>query len=160
MIVHLGLEELWGFPGGSVVKNLPAMKKTCVWSPSWEDPLEKEMATHSSILAWRIPWTEETGGLQSIALQRVRHDWSDLAGVHAIYFIRKVFFFFFNPNIHKYLLFVSFLLITILTDVRWYLTVILICISLMINDVVHLFICLLVTVCLLWENVDSSSLPM
>ena len=50
-----------------------------VWSLSGEDPLEEGMATHSSILAWRIPWTEELGGLQSTELQRVRHDWSDLA---------------------------------------------------------------------------------
>ena len=48
------------------VKNLSAMQKTQVWSPGQEDPLEKEMATHSSILAWRIPWTEEPGGLQSV----------------------------------------------------------------------------------------------
>ena len=48
-----------------------------VWSLGWEDPLEKEMATHSIILAWRIPWTEEPGGLQSIGSQRVWHDWSD-----------------------------------------------------------------------------------
>ena len=45
------------------VKNLPAMQETQVWSMGWEDPLEKGMATHSSILAWRIPWTEEPGGL-------------------------------------------------------------------------------------------------
>jgi len=52
------------------------MLETWVWSLGHEDPLEKEMATHSSILAWRIPWTEEPGGLQSIGLQRVRHDWA------------------------------------------------------------------------------------
>ena len=57
-----------------MVKNLPAMQQTWVRSLSWEDPLEKEMATHSSILAWRIPLTEEPGGLQSMGLQRVRHD--------------------------------------------------------------------------------------
>ena len=45
------------------IKRLPAMQETCVRSLGWEDPLEKEMATHSSILAWRIPWTEEPGGL-------------------------------------------------------------------------------------------------
>jgi len=55
-----------------VVKNLPAMQETWVQSLGWEDPLEKGMATHSSILAWRIPWTEETGRLQSMELQRVR----------------------------------------------------------------------------------------
>ena len=56
------------------VKILPAMWQTQVEPLGWEDPLEKGMATHSSILAWRIPWTEETGGLQSIGLQKVRHN--------------------------------------------------------------------------------------
>ena len=54
-----------------MVKKLPAMQETSVQSLSWEDPLEKGMATHSSILAWRIPWTEEPGGLQSMGSQRV-----------------------------------------------------------------------------------------
>ena len=63
------------FPHGSVVKNPPAMQETLVWSMGLEDCLEEEMATHSSILAWEIPWTEEPGGLQSLGLQRVRHDW-------------------------------------------------------------------------------------
>ena len=53
------------------VKNLPAMQETQVQSLGWEDPLEKEMTTHSSILAWKIPWTEEPCGLQSMGLQRV-----------------------------------------------------------------------------------------
>ena len=57
-----------------MVKNLPAMQKTWVWFLGWENPLEKGMATHSSILAWRIPWTEESGRLQSMGWQRVRHD--------------------------------------------------------------------------------------
>ena len=52
-----------------------------VQSLGWEDPLEKDVAIHSSILAWRIPWTEEPGGLQSIGSQRVRHDWSNLAHI-------------------------------------------------------------------------------
>ena len=56
------------------VKNLPAMQETRVQSLDWEDPLEKGMATHSSILGWRIPWTEEPGGLQSIESQRVEYD--------------------------------------------------------------------------------------
>ena len=55
-----------GFLGGSVVKNLPAMQETWARSLGWEDPLEEEMVTHSSILAWKIPWTEETGRLQSM----------------------------------------------------------------------------------------------
>ena len=57
-----------------IVKNLLAMQETCVQSLDREDSLEKEMATHSSILAWRILWTEEPGGLQSIGSQRVGHD--------------------------------------------------------------------------------------
>ena len=56
------------------VKNLPAMQETQVQSLGQEDPLEKGMATHSSILAWKIPWTEEPEGLLSMGLQRVRHD--------------------------------------------------------------------------------------
>ena len=57
-----------------VVKNLPAMQETWVQSLGGEDPLKKEMATHSSILAWEIPWTEEPGGLQSMGLQRVGYN--------------------------------------------------------------------------------------
>ena len=57
-----------------MVKSLPTMWETRVQSLGWEDPLEKEMATHSSILAWKIPWTEEPGKLQSIGSQRVGHD--------------------------------------------------------------------------------------
>ena len=64
----------WGFPGDSVVKNLPAIQQTQVRALAWEDPLEKEMATHSSILAWRIPGTEKPSGLQSMGLQTVRHN--------------------------------------------------------------------------------------
>ena len=62
------------FPSGSVVKNLPAEQETWVQSLGREDPLEKEMANHSSILAWEIPWTEELGRLQSMGLQGVGHD--------------------------------------------------------------------------------------
>ena len=57
-----------------LVKNLPAVQETWVQSLGWEDPLEKEMATHSSILAWKISWTEEPGELQSMGSQRVRHN--------------------------------------------------------------------------------------
>ena len=56
-----------------IVKRLPAMQETQVRSLGWKDPLEKEMATHSSTLAWKIPWTEEPGRLQSMGSQRVRH---------------------------------------------------------------------------------------
>ena len=76
--VHeLNLGNILSFPGGLVVKNPPAMQETWerwVRSLGQEDPLEEEMATHSSTLAWKIPWTEEAGGLQSMGLQRVRHD--------------------------------------------------------------------------------------
>ena len=58
---------------GSAVKNPPVMQEMTVRSLGWEDPLEKEMATHSSILVWEIPWTEEPSGLQSMGWQRVGH---------------------------------------------------------------------------------------
>ena len=57
-----------------MVKNLPVVQETQVQSLGWEDPLEKGIATHSSILTWRIPWIEETGGLQSMGLQRVSYN--------------------------------------------------------------------------------------
>ena len=66
-----------GFPWSlQMAKSLPAMQETQVWPLGWEDPLEEGMATHSSILAWRIPRTEEPGRLQSVGSQRVRHDWT------------------------------------------------------------------------------------
>ena len=58
------------------LKSLPAMQETWVWSLGRENPLEADMATHSSILAWKIPWTEGNGGLQSLGLRRVRNDWA------------------------------------------------------------------------------------
>ena len=54
------------------------MQEIQIWSRTWKDPLKKEMATHSNILAWRIPWTEEPAGLQSMGPQRVRNDWASL----------------------------------------------------------------------------------
>ena len=66
MITHMD------FPGGSVVKNLPASTGD-IGEVGWEDPLEEKMATHSSILAWKIPWTEAPGELQSMGLQRTGH---------------------------------------------------------------------------------------
>ena len=63
-----------GFLVAQTVKNLPTMWETWVQSLGWKDPLEEGMAAHSSILAWRIPWTEEPGGLQSMGSQRVRQD--------------------------------------------------------------------------------------
>ena len=71
------LMEIWrtlSYPGGSAIKNLPAMQETRVRSWGGEAPLEEGMATHSSALAWRIPWTEDLGRLQSIESHRVGHD--------------------------------------------------------------------------------------
>ena len=73
-----GLDPYWALGASLVaqmVKNLPAMQKTLVWIQGQEDPLEKGVVTHSSILAWRIPWTEELCRRQSTGLQRVGHDW-------------------------------------------------------------------------------------
>ena len=64
----------WASLVAQMVKNLPLMQETWSQYLAQQDPLEKGMATHSSILSWRIPWTEEHGGLQSMGLQRVRHD--------------------------------------------------------------------------------------
>ena len=65
----------YGFPGGSVVKNAPAMQETRVQSLGQEDPLEQEVATHSRILAWEIPWTEEPDGLQTMGSQTTGYNW-------------------------------------------------------------------------------------
>ena len=73
-----GLFMGWNiFPVAQTVKKLPAMQETQVPSLGWKDPLEKGMAIHSSILAWRIPWTEEPGRLQSVGSQRVGQNWRD-----------------------------------------------------------------------------------
>ena len=80
-------EGSWGFPGGAGSKEPTCQcnrrdkkkKETQFPSLSLEDPLEKEMATRSSTLAWRIPWIEDPSGLQSMGLQRVEHDWNNLA---------------------------------------------------------------------------------
>ena len=69
------VSTILGFLGTPMVKNLSAMQDTWVWSLDQEDPLEQEMAIHSSIPAWEIPWTEEPGGLQSMGSQRVRCNW-------------------------------------------------------------------------------------
>ena len=84
MELILGRSEIWtlGFvpelvflPVAQMVKNLPAVQEPWAPSPGWEDPLEKGMATHSSILAWRTPWPEKPGGPQSMGSQRVIHNW-------------------------------------------------------------------------------------
>ena len=72
--IYIPTNSAWVSLVAQTVKNLPAMRETWVQFLGWEDPLEEGMATHSSILAWRIPWTEEPGGLQFMGLQRVRHN--------------------------------------------------------------------------------------
>ena len=83
---HFG-RKLGNIQGASLVaqtvKNMPAVQETWVWSLGWEDPLEKGMATHSSILAWRIPWTE-------MGSQRVRHDWATVTFFHHDYKIENL----------------------------------------------------------------------
>ena len=74
------------------VKNLPAMRETWVRSLGWEEPLEKGTATHSSILAWRIPWTEETARLQSMGSQRVGHSWATFTFMLPLMFILGNYF--------------------------------------------------------------------
>ena len=74
-LLHASSKGTWVSLVAQTIKNPPAMQETWVWAPDWEDLLEKGMAIHSSILAWRIPWTEEPGKLQSIGSLRVEHDW-------------------------------------------------------------------------------------
>ena len=89
-VSHIAFFTIWAtrevFSGAASGTELTCQcgrcKETWVWSLGWEDPLEEGIAIHSSILAWRVPRTEEPGGLQSMGLQRVRHDWSDLARTH------------------------------------------------------------------------------
>ena len=103
------LPSLWDFPVAQMAKNLPAMQGTQVQSLGQEDPLDKRMATHSNILAWRIPWTEEPGGLQSMGSQRVGHDWATKTikvlnlspKVYAV-FILLNFGLFWNPCVNVY----------------------------------------------------------
>ena len=70
------LRYSWASLMAQLVKNMPAKWETWVWPLGWEDPLEEGMTNHSSILAWRIPWTEQPGGLQSMGSQRVRNSWA------------------------------------------------------------------------------------
>ena len=72
--IDYSLRYSWACLVAQTVKNLSTLQETWVQSLGWEDPLAEGMATHSSILAWRIPWTEESGRLQSMGSQRIRHD--------------------------------------------------------------------------------------
>ena len=82
--MHLGRikEKIWASLVVQMIKNLPVIQETQVWSLGGEDPMEKGMATHSSICAWRIPGTEKPSKLQPMGLQRVRHDWATNTHTH------------------------------------------------------------------------------
>ena len=77
--------RIWASLVVQTVKNLPAIWETRVQPLDWEGPLEKEMTSHSSILAWGIPWTGEPGGLQFMGWQRARHDWATHSFIHSSY---------------------------------------------------------------------------
>ena len=79
------LFKFWASLVGQMVKRLPATRETQVRSLGQEDPLEKEMATHSSTLVWKIPWTEESSRLQSMGSQRVRHNWATSLSLSRIF---------------------------------------------------------------------------
>ena len=81
MIIEITFGEWWVSLLAQMVKDLPALWEIWVRSWGWEDPLEKEMATYSSILAWRIPWTEEPGGLQSMGSHTLEKDGEGREGV-------------------------------------------------------------------------------
>ena len=74
--IGYSLQYSWAPLVAQMVKNPPVMWETCIWSLDWEDALEEGMETHSNILAWRTPWMEKPGGLQSMESQRVRHKWA------------------------------------------------------------------------------------
>ena len=145
--IRVSFSSHWASLVAQRLKHLPPMWETWVWSLGQEDPLEKEMATHSSILAWRVSWTEEPGRLQSAGSRRVRHNWA--TSLH------------FSSHTHQCLLFVVILMVVILTGMSWYLylIVILFCISLMIV-IFSIFSCACwLSVYYLWKNVCETFCP-
>ena len=83
LLIYCNISVYLGFPVGSDGKNLPAMQETWIWSLGWEDSLEEGTVTYSNIFAWKIPRTEEPGGLQSIGSEKVWHNWNDWACTRA-----------------------------------------------------------------------------
>ena len=81
--------SLKGIPGDSAIENLPVLQEMQIWFLGQEDPMVKEMVTHFSILAWKIPWTEEAGKLQSVVLQRVGHNWASKTFTLVPYIIKS-----------------------------------------------------------------------
>ena len=144
----------WASLVAQTVRNLPATQETWVRSLGWEDPLEKRMATHSSLLAWRILWTEESGGLQ---VHRVAEsDMTEWLSTHAQHHFTSPLcessnFSISSPTLTWLLLFVIIIIATPV-DLKWYLTVVLICISLLTTDAENLFTCLLFIYISSWEK--------
>ena len=96
------LQYSWASLVPQLVKNLPAVWETWVWSLSWENPLKKGMATHSSILVWRIPRKEEPDGLQSIWPQKVRHNWAHTQLYHLFKQFLSIFLHHWNVGIFAF----------------------------------------------------------
>ena len=101
-----------------LVKNLPTIWETWVQSLGWEDPLEKGMATHFSFLAWRTPWTEEPGGLQSMGLLRVRHDWATFTFNNVVFWFTSVH----TSSYYKYIFIPIVIVIQLLSHVWFFAT--------------------------------------
>ena len=87
---------IWASLMPQMIKNLPAMRETWVWSLGWEDPIQKRTATHSSILVWRIPWTAKVGRLRSMGLQRVGHNWVTFTDHWYVYVYMYAYIFWLN----------------------------------------------------------------
>ena len=130
-------------------------QETQVWSLGQEDPLEEKMAAPSSVLAWRIPWTEEPGGPQSRGSHRVGHDWVCTHAHTNTYSHQQCTRDPFPPHLYQHLLLLVFFIIIVLIGVRWYLIVAVIYISMVVNNAGHPFLTHWPSVCLLWKNVYS-----
>ena len=100
-----------------MVKRLSTMRETRVWSLGWEDPLEKEMAIHSSTIAWKIPWTEEPGRLQSMGSQRVGQDWATSRS-HSVPSLLSLKPMQPHSKMSSYMLLIVFLLMNVLENIK------------------------------------------
>ena len=111
--MRYSVQILRDFLVAQTVKNFPAMWETCIRSLGWRDPLEKEMSTYSSVLAWRIPWIEEPGGLQFMGSQRVGLDWvtnTTLPYTNLSHY---------SLSLESYLSFIFYTLVLVLVEYNW-----------------------------------------